>query len=109
MSSRRTSQNLPSLTQDAREQMLLSFVSERESDYARLSRFLHDEVGQVLSAVGLQLDALRLDFSSRAPELEQRTVEIQQMLEPVIGRLRDISNEVNPSVGQRVGLHFPLG
>ena len=58
--------------------MLLGFVSERESDYARLARFLHDEVGQVLSAVGLQLDALRHDFSSQMPELDQRAVDIQR-------------------------------
>jgi signal transduction histidine kinase len=91
------------------DELLLGFITERESEYGRISRFLHDEVGQVLSAVGLQLDALRLDFASRAPELEQRTIEIQQMLEPVIGRLRDMSHELNPSVVERAGLQFALG
>ena len=91
------------------DELLLAFITERESDYGRISRFLHDEVGQVLSAVGLQLDALRLDFSAQAPELEERTIEIQQMLEPVIGHLRDMSHELNPSVVQRAGLQFALG
>jgi signal transduction histidine kinase len=90
------------------DELLLGFITEREAEYSRISRFLHDEVGQVLSAVGLQLDALRLDFSPHAPELEQRTIEIQQMLEPVIGRLRDMSHELNPSVVQRAGLQFAL-
>jgi signal transduction histidine kinase len=109
MSSRRTtSQNLSSLTPDARHQMLLSFVSERESDYARLARFLHDEVGQVLSAVGLQMDALRHDFGPRIPELDQRAVDIQEMLETIIGRIRDLSYELNPSIVQRIGLQFAL-
>jgi signal transduction histidine kinase len=97
------------LSPETLDELLLGFITERESDYGRISRFLHDEVGQVLSAVGLQLDALRLDFSSKVPELEQRTIEIQQMLEPVIGRLRDISNELNPSVVERAGLQFALG
>jgi signal transduction histidine kinase len=88
--------------------MLLGFVSERESEYARLARFLHDEVGQVLSAVGLQLDALRHDFGVRTPELDQRTVDIQQMLETLIGRIRDLSYELSPSVVQRIGLQFAL-
>src|SRR5258708_3708452 len=105
----RPSHPLQPVSSETLDHLLLGFITERESDYSRISRFLHDEVGQVLSAVGLQLDALRLDFSSRAPELEQRTVEIQQMLEPVIGRLRDMSNELNPSVVQRVGLQFALG
>jgi signal transduction histidine kinase len=91
------------------DELLLGFITEREAEYGRISRFLHDEVGQVLSAVGLQLDALRLDFVAQAPELEERTIEIQQMLEPVIGRLRDMSHELNPSVVERAGLQFALG
>ena len=90
------------------DEMLLDFMSERESALARISRTLHDDVGQVLSAVGLQLDALRLDFSPRVPELETRTAEIQQILEAAIGRIRDLSYELNPSIVQRAGLQFAL-
>jgi signal transduction histidine kinase len=99
----------PPLASGALDELLLGFITEREAEYGRISRFLHDDVGQVLSAVGLQLDALRLDFRAQAPELEPRTIEIQEMLEPVIGRLRDISYELNPSVVQRAGLQFALG
>jgi signal transduction histidine kinase len=108
MPSRSTSPARQPLTSDDRQEMILGFVTERESDYARLARFLHDEVGQVLSAVGLQLDALRHDFGAQTPELDQRTVEIQQMLETIIGRIRDLSYELNPSVVQRIGLQFAL-
>ncbi len=108
MSTRRTPKGTPPLTQDARQEMLLGFISERESDYARLARFLHDEVGQVLSAVGLQLDAIRHEFASRVPELNQRTGDIQGVLETLIGRIRDLSYELNPSVVQRIGLQFAL-
>lgn len=108
MSGPRTSQEPAPLTPDARQEMLLGFVSERESDYARLARFLHDEVGQVLSAVGLHLDALRHDFGAGMPELDQRTGDIQQMLETIIGRIRDLSYELNPSVVQRIGLQYAL-
>src|SRR5581483_2024748 len=95
-------------THAARAEMLLEFVADRESEYSRISRFLHDDVGQVLSAVGLQLDALRRDFCESAPEMNQRATEIQQMLEAVIGRIRDLSYELNPSVVQRTGLQFAL-
>ena len=94
--------------QAARAEMLLEFVTDRESEYSRISRFLHDDVGQVLSAVGLQLDALRRDFCESAPEINERATEIQQMLEAVIGRIRDLSYELNPSVVQRTGLQFAL-
>jgi len=97
-----------SLSAKSLDELLLGFITERETDYGRIARFLHDEVGQVLSAVGLQLDALRRDFAAAAPDIEQRTSEIQQMLEPIIGRLRDMSYELNPSVVERAGLHFAL-
>lgn len=91
----------------ARAEMLLEFVADRESEYSRISRFLHDDVGQVLSAVGLQLDALRREFSD-APQLGERAAEIQELLEGVIGRIRDLSYELNPSVVQRTGLQFAV-
>ena len=90
------------------DEMLLSFVVERDTQFARISRFLHDEIGQVLSAVGLQLDALRHDFGTGNAEFNQRTAEIQQMIEPTIARIRDLSYELNPSLVQRVGLQPAL-
>jgi signal transduction histidine kinase len=98
--------------QDAPEQalaeMLFAALNEHELTLARVSRLLHDDVSQVLSAAGLQLDALRLDFGKTAPGVNQRVVEIQNMLEQAIQRLRDISNELNPSIAERAGLHFAL-
>lgn len=108
MSSRHTPQDPSPSPHGVRDEILLGFLTERESDYARISRFLHDEVGQVLSAVGLQLDALRHDLGAHTPEIEQRTTEIQQMLETMIARIRDLSYELNPSVVQRTGLQFAL-
>lgn len=108
MNTRRTPQPAQPLSADARQEIIFSFLTERDSDYARLARFLHDEVGQVLSAVGLQLDALRHDFGAGMPELDERTAGIQQMLETIIGHIRDLSYELNPSVVQRIGLQFAL-
>jgi len=62
---------------------------------ARVARLLHDDVSQVLSAVGLQLDAMRMDFREQTPGIDERAAEIQCMLEQAIEQLRDISNELN--------------
>ncbi len=69
---------------------------------------MHDDVSQVLSAVGLQLDAIRMDFREQGPGLDSRTIEIQELLEQAIEQLRDISNELNPSIVERAGLRFAL-
>lgn len=83
-------------------------MHEHEAVLARVSRLLHDDVSQILSAVGLQLDAMRMDFREQAPAMDRRTVEIQELLEQAIEQLRDISSELNPSIVERAGLQFAL-
>ena len=89
-------------------QALLDLVHAQEAEVARIARVLHDEVSQVLSAVGLQLDVLRMDYQASAPELAARTAEIQQMLEVAINQVRDLSHDLNPSIVERAGLQFAL-
>jgi signal transduction histidine kinase len=87
---------------------LFAAIHEHEAVLARVSRLLHDDVSQVLSAVGLQLDAIRMDFREQAPGIDSRAAEIQDLLEQAIEQLRDISNELNPSIVERTGLQFAL-
>ncbi len=97
-----------SAPQPALAQMLFAAMNDHEAVLARVSRLLHDDVSQVLSAVGLQLDAMRMDFREQAPGMEQRAAEIQELLEQAIEQLRDITNELNPSIVERAGLQFAL-
>jgi signal transduction histidine kinase len=97
-----------SAPQPALAQMLFAALNEHEVVVARVSRLLHDDVSQVLSAVGLQLDALRMDFRAEAPGVDDRATEIQELLEQAIEQLRDITNELNPSIVERAGLQFAL-
>jgi signal transduction histidine kinase len=89
-------------------ELLANLVQTRESQSVRVSKFLHDEVGQVLSAVGLQLDVLRLDFKDRVPEIIERTAEIQKILEQAVMQVRELSYELNPAIVERAGLPFAL-
>ncbi len=88
--------------------MLVSVINAREAESNRVARLLHDEVGQVLSAVGLQLGVLRLDYKETVPEIAAATTEIQRMLETAMAQVREISYELNPNIVERVGLHFAL-
>src|ERR1700680_4950042 len=90
-------------------QMLFTAINEHEAALARVSKLLHDDISQVLSAVGLHLDAMRMEFSDQAPDMDRRASEIQALLEQAIEQLRDISNELNPSIVERAGLQFALG
>jgi signal transduction histidine kinase len=88
--------------------LLVSVMNAREQEGARVSRLLHDEVGQVLSAIGLQLDLLRMDLAEDPQAAAARIAEIQRILEQAIGHVRDLSYELNPSVVERAGLQAAL-
>ncbi|HEU0140170.1 MAG TPA: histidine kinase [Bryobacteraceae bacterium] len=87
---------------------LVTLLRAREGEYERVSRLLHDEIGQVLSAVGLQLDVLRLDYKDQLPEIAARTAEIQNLLERAMKQVRDLSYLLNPAIVERAGLHSAL-
>src|SRR5579864_5517769 len=108
MSDKHRTKRVSRASQPALAQMLFAAIHEHDAALAGVARLLHDDVSQVLSAVGLQLDAMRMDFRNEAPGIEERAAEIQNMLEQVIDQLRDISNELNPSVVERAGLQFAL-
>lgn len=54
---------------------------------------LHDEIGPTLSAAGLRLQLLRMDF----PETAGQVREVTASLDQAIDRIREISQELKPS------------
>ncbi len=88
--------------------LVLRILRAQEAERARISRLLHDRVGQHLSAAGLQLDLLRMDLADSAFPISQRTAEIQGMLETVVGLVRDLNHELNPALAERMGLRAAL-
>lgn len=88
--------------------MVVTLMSAQEQEWARVSRLLHDEVGQILSAVGLQFDVLRMALKDRVPDIEERTSEIQELLERAISHVRELSYELNPAVVEKAGFQFAL-
>jgi signal transduction histidine kinase len=88
--------------------LLVSMMTAREQEGARASRLLHDEVGQVLSAIGLQLDLLRMDLQENVAAGVKRIAEIQKILELAVVQVRDLSYELNPAIVERAGLQFAL-
>lgn len=84
--------------------LALAALERQQLERGKLARMLHDDVAQVLSGAGLQLDILRMDLEERIPEIVARTAEIQDLLEHVVKRIRDLSYELNPDIVERAGL-----
>jgi signal transduction histidine kinase len=87
---------------------VLGALKAQEFERNMVSRFLHDSVGQNLTALGLQLDLIRMDLESTSPEICRRVGEIQQMLGEMMESVREYSYELNPSTVERAGLRPAL-
>jgi len=73
----------------------------QEAERLRVARGLHDEVGQVLTGVLLQLDSLRSsDEASRERDIEETKHSVRQALEEV----RRIARELRPEMLEHLGL-----
>jgi two-component system sensor histidine kinase UhpB len=71
----------------------------QEAERLRIARGLHDEVGQVLTGVLLQLDSLA-DSATRSAEVEETKQSVRQALEEV----RRIARELRPEMLEHLGL-----
>lgn len=87
---------------------VLSALKAQEFERSHMSRFLHDVVGQNLTALGLQLDLLRMDLEAVSPESCTRIAEMQKVLEGIMEETREHTYALNPSDVERAGLRAAL-
>jgi signal transduction histidine kinase len=93
--------------QDLRSRVL-SALGARDFERRMVAKFLHDKVGQNLSALGLQLDLVRMDLEFVSPGTASRVTDIQKMLEVMMQEVREYSYELNPAAVERAGLRDAL-
>jgi len=84
-----------------------SIISLQEQERANLSRELHDELGQQLTALRLEFDAMK----KQAPELAARgfAESLSGMVERITEELRRICKGLRPSVLDDLGLCAAIG
>jgi PAS domain S-box-containing protein len=87
---------------------VLGALKAMEFERKSVSRFLHDSIGQNLTAFGLQLDVMRMDLETAAPDICARIVEMQGVLGEMMERVREYSYALNPSTVERAGLRPAL-
>jgi signal transduction histidine kinase len=89
-------------------QTVLSALKSQEYERTAVARFLHDSVGQTLTALGLRLDLVRMDLESLSPETCQRVAQIQEIIGEMMESVREYSYELNPNTVERAGLRPAL-
>ena len=78
-------------------------IEAREEEKARIARELHDELGQLLTALKMDLSWLRERLTSDA-ELAARAAEMGALLDRTVGSTRRISADLRPLMLDDLGL-----
>jgi signal transduction histidine kinase len=94
---------------DSRERKLRGYASEliraEEEERARVSRELHDGLGQLIAALTLELEAMR----TQAPEqLQPRIDDVRTLANQIGTDIRRMSHELRPAILDELGLHDAL-
>jgi signal transduction histidine kinase len=77
-------------------------LNAQEKERRHIARELHDEIGQVLTAVQINLEAV--GRSSSAIDLASRLEESICMVKQALGQVRDLSLDLRPSLLDDLGL-----
>jgi PAS domain S-box-containing protein len=97
---RRSQQELRSLAKAANEAL--------EAERRRTARELHDELGQSLTALKMDLESLRSALPPGRPELEERAQAMHTLLDGTIAATRRIAADLRPLMLDDLGLAAAL-
>ena len=97
---RRSQQELRGLAKAANEAI--------EAERRRTARELHDELGQLLTALKMDLETLQSDLPSDKPDLGKRAQAMHKLLDATIAATRRIASDLRPSMLDDLGLAAAL-
>ncbi|WP_201002763.1 sensor histidine kinase [Pseudomonas cichorii] len=97
----RTNQLIQLKPQELAERML----EVQESERHRLSRELHDDIGQMLTAAKIQCDWLQRRLPA---DLQSHGIQLNSILEETLDKVRDLSAILNPRQLSSLGLEASL-
>jgi signal transduction histidine kinase len=84
------------------QQLSTRLVAAQEEERRSIARELHDEVGQVLTAIKVELELAQRSFESRGPG--RQLEELQQLTDGAIRTVRNLSHLLRPTMLDDLGL-----
>lgn len=86
----------------------LRMVEVEEMERRRIARELHDNAGQSLVVLRLQLELLEMSLPDTAPEARSSLVEIRTVMEQTILRIRRLISELSPAALSHAGFETSI-
>lgn len=93
--SQRAAQELRAHQQLLRE-MAAQDVSRREMDFKHIAREIHDELGQTLTALRIDISLLRIQFGTLDPVLNNKIKDVLKLADKAIQGIRDVATNLRP-------------
>lgn len=87
---------------DQRRELAQQLISTQESAFRAISRDLHDEFGQILTALGSMLQ--RAGRFAPAVEFKQQLQETSEIVQETLERVRGLSQSLQPVILDELGL-----
>lgn len=79
-------------------------ISVQEEERRRISRELHDETGQTLTAIKMNLEMMEKEIPEKSSKIRQRLTDTKQLLARTIKEVRSLSFELSSSLLDDFGL-----
>jgi signal transduction histidine kinase/HAMP domain-containing protein len=83
-------------------------ISAQEKERQRLSRELHDEAGQALTALKISQELIKADLPARSGSLYQRLAEAIALTDATMEQMRLLAQDLRPPTLDAVGLNPTL-
>jgi signal transduction histidine kinase len=96
--------NQAKLMQENLRYLSSQIIRVQEEERKRISRELHDEVGQALTAVNVNLAVLKKAITGNRKALRRKIADAQSLLEHTMEAVHDFSRELRPAMLDDLGL-----
>jgi signal transduction histidine kinase len=83
-------------------------VTAQEEERRRISRELHDEAGQALTALKISLDIIRVSLPAEQADIRAQLAETITLADDTMEQIRLLAHDLRPPVLDAIGLHLSL-
>jgi PAS domain S-box-containing protein len=91
-------------SKDEIQGLALAASTAREQEKSRIARELHDELGQMLTALKIDVSWLRANLGEPAPAAAEKLAAMQRLLDQTVASARRISSDLRPLMLDDLGL-----